>query len=165
MSCAGCFCHRSVNMDSGTFVNKNHSVGLSQYHLEWCPKYRYNCLRSIHVKAFLIETFNEIARRYGFVIHTLAIGDDHLHLFVSIPITMSLTNAVRLLKGISSHRIFERFNGFRMRYKKGNFWSRGYFFRSISNITSSTVKTYIENQQHEKLRETMSHKQMKLEIF
>lgn len=151
-------------MDSGTFVNKNHSVGLSQYHLEWCPKYRYNALRSVHVKEFAEQAFNEIAHNYGMVLHTIAIGDDHVHLFVSIPITLSLSNAVQLLKGISSHKIFEKFIGFRMRYPKGNFWSRGYFFRSVSNVTSGAVKNYIENQQHDKLRETMSPKQLKLEV-
>jgi len=157
--------HRSECMNSGNFVNKNHSVGLSQYHLEWCPKYRYDALRSVHVKEFLIGTFHEIAREYGMVIHAPAIGDDHVHIFISIPITMSVCRAVQLLKGISAHRIFERFGGFRMRYKNGNFWSRGYFFRSVSNVTSGAVKNYIENQQHDKLNETMSAKQLKLEVF
>ena len=82
----------------------------------------------------------------------------------SIPITLSLSNAVQLLKGISSHKIFEKFIGFRLGYVEGNFWSRGYFFRSVSNVTSGAVKNYIENQQHDKLRETMSPKQLKLEV-
>ncbi|MGI0141912.1 MAG: IS200/IS605 family transposase [Candidatus Micrarchaeales archaeon] len=152
-------------MNSGNFESKNHSVGLSQYHLEWCPKYRYNALRSVHVKEFLVRTFTEIGGRFGILIHTTAIGNDHVHLFVSIPITMSVCKSVNLLKGTSSHRIFEEFPGFKKRYPKGHFWSRGYFFRSVSNITSGTVKKYIENQQHEKLHETMAAKQLKLEVF
>jgi putative transposase len=152
-------------MNSRTFVNKNHSVGLSQYHLEWCPKYRYNALRSVHVKEFAQETFREIAGKYGMVSHTVAMGNDHVHLFVSVPITMSVSNAVQLLKGISSHKIFEKFTGFRMRYPRGNFWSRGCFFRSVSNVTAGAIENYIKNQQHDKLRETMSQKQLKLEVF
>jgi putative transposase len=152
-------------MNSGTFVNKNHSVGLNQYHLEWCPKYRYNALRSVHVKEFVTQTLNDIAHQYGMVMHSVALGDDHVHLFVSLPITLCVSNAVKLLKGISSHKIFKRFQGFRMRYPNGNFWSRGYFFRSISNVTSDAIKNYIENQQHDKLNQTMSPKQLKLETF
>ena len=152
-------------MTSGTFGNKNHSLGLSQYHLEWCPKYRFEELTSIYVKEFLIELFDKIAEKYGMKMHTKAIGDDHLHLFVSIPVTMSVDYAVQLLKGITAHELFEKFPGFRLTYYGGHFWSRGYFYRSVSNITSKTVKTYIENQQHEKLGQTMSHKQMKLEVY
>ena len=88
-----------------------------------------------------------------------------MHLFVSIPITMSLEKAVRLLKGITAHELFKKFPGFRLTYWDDHFWSRGYFFRSISNITSVTVKTYIENQQHTKLVQTMSAKQLKLELY
>ena len=143
-------------MDSGTFVSKNHSVGLSQYHLEWCPKYRYKSLRSVHVKEFLTQTLHEVAQEHGMAIHSVAICDDHLHLFVSIPVTMSLSKALQLLKGISTYKLFRRFKGFRMRYPKGNFWSRGSFHRSINNVTSGTIKKYIENQQHEKLNEMIS---------
>jgi len=138
-------------MDSRTFESKNHSVGLSQYHLEWCPKYRYNALRSDHVKEFLIQKFHEIAGKYGMVIHNASIENDHVHLFISIPITISLSNAIQLLKGISSHEIFKRFEGFRMRYPKGHFWSRGYFFRSISNVTSGAIDNYIRNQKNYRL--------------
>ncbi len=138
---------------------------MSQYHLEWCPKYRYNMLRSTFVKEFLIKVFNEIAERYGILLHTAAIGNDHVHLFVSLPVTLSIEKAVNLLKGISAHELFGMFPGFKFRYPKGHFWSRGYFFRSVSNITSGTVKKYIENQQHDRLDETMSTKQLKLEVF
>ena len=117
------------------------------------------------MKEFLIQTFDAIAQKYGIVVHTKAIADDHVHLFVSIPITLSVSGSVKLLKGISSHEIFKRFEGFRMRYRKGNFWSRGYFFRSVSSVTSGAVKKYIENQQHDKLNEIMSKRQLKLEAF
>ena len=152
-------------MNSANFVNKNHSVGLSQYHLEWCPKYRFEELNSIYVKEFLIEVFKRIEKDYGIIAHTEAIGDDHVHLFASIPITMTLEKAVHLLKGITAHELFKKFPGFRLTYYGGHFWSRGYFFRSVSNITSQTVKTYIENQQHTKLAQTMSAKQLKLELY
>jgi len=119
----------------------------------------------VHVKEFLIQIFNKIGEDYGILIHTVAIGADHVHLFVSLSHTMSIDKAINLLKGISSHEVLKTFPGFKKRYPKGHFWSRGYFFRSVSNITSGTVKKYIENQQHDKLDETMSSKQLRLEVF
>ena len=152
-------------MDSVNFTHKNHSVGLSQYHLEWCPKYRFNMMRSTYVKEFLIEVLHRIARDYSMLLHTVAVGNDHVHVFVSLPVTMTIEKAVNLFKGISAHELFGMFPGSRFRYPKGHYWSRGYFFRSVSNITSGTVKRYIENQQHDRLDETMSVNQLKLEVF
>ncbi len=146
------FCHRSENMNSGNFEYKNHSAGVSQYHLEWCPKYRYNALRSVHVKEFLRANFAETAERYGMHMHESSIEDDHVHIFIAIPIKLSVSRAVMLLKGVSSHELFRRFEGFRLRYKKGHFWSRGFFFRSVSNVTSGAIDHYIKNQLHHAVR-------------
>ena len=144
-------------MDSVNFVNKNHCIGLSQYHFEFCPKYRYKSLRSRHVKDFLKSVFYEIAEKYKMIIHSLSIEDDHVHLFVSLPITLSISKAFQFLKGISSYKIFRKFPGFQKRYPRRHFWSRGYFFRSVSNVTSEVVKNYIENQDSFKLGETMEN--------
>ena len=154
------FCNLRENMNSGNFESKNHSLGLSQYHLEWCPKYRYNALRSVHVKEFLKQKFIEIADKYRMQIHASSIEDDHVHIFVSIPISLSVSNSVKLLKGISSHEIFKKFSGFKMRYRRGNFWSRGFFFRSVSNVTSSAIDHYIKNQANYKIN--VAHGQLKL---
>ncbi|MDE1850429.1 MAG: IS200/IS605 family transposase [Candidatus Micrarchaeota archaeon] len=137
-------------------------MGLSQYHLQWCPKYRYNAMRSAHVKEFLIQKFYEIADKYGMVVHNVSVEDDHVHLFVSIPITMSLSNAIRLLKGISAHEIFKQFEGFRKRYWGGHFWSRGCFFRSISNVTSGAIDNYIKNQTNYRFARAAGPKQRRL---
>ncbi|MFA5382666.1 MAG: IS200/IS605 family transposase [Candidatus Micrarchaeia archaeon] len=144
-------------MNSGNFTNKNHCIGLNQYHFEFCPKYRYKSLRSQHVKDFLKSVFYEIADKYKMIIHTLAIENDHVHLFTTIPVNMSVSKAFQLLKGISAYKIFRKFTGFQLRYLKRHFWSRGYFYRSVSNVTSSAINNYINNQDTNKLNETIEN--------
>ena len=144
-------------MNSVNFVNKNHCIGLSQWHFEWCPKYRYHSLKSLHVKNFLNFILHNIAEKYSMVIHSLAIEDDHVHIFVSLPVDISVSKAFQLLKGISSYRIFRQFPGFQKRYSNRHFWSRGYFYKSVSNITSKAIKNYIENQDVKKLNETIEN--------
>lgn len=142
-------------MDSGNFVNKKHAVGLSQWHFEWCPKYRYKCMKTEHVNKEVERLVLQAAEEHGIAVHTIAVGVDHVHLFASIPFSMSPSRALMLIKGRSAYLIFRKFPGFRKRYPRGHFWSIGKFVRSISNVTSGAIKGYIENQQFEKLHETI----------
>jgi putative transposase len=74
---------------------------------------------------------------------TLAIGgvEDHVHILLSLPSTMAIAKAVRLLKGNSSKWIHETFPEHRMFE-----WQEGYgaFNIGISGV-DDTVK-YIQNQ-------------------
>ena len=50
-----------------------------------------------------LSSFSDIASKYGFTIAHMEIGkDDHIHLLVSAPPKLSVTNIVRWLKGISA---------------------------------------------------------------
>ena len=88
-------------------------------------------------------------------IHTLAVGTNHVHVFASLPFDMSPSEAEGKLKGRSAYLIFRSIPNFRLRYPRGHFWSPGKFIRSISNVTSGAIKGYIENQQFDKLHETI----------
>ncbi len=51
------------------------------------------------------RTLYEIASKYGFTIAHMEIGkDDHIHLLVSAPPELSVTNIMRWLKGISAEK-------------------------------------------------------------
>ena len=142
-------------MDSGNFRNLNHGVGLNQHHFEWCPKYRYACMRKAEIAFQMEQIIREIAKEKGILIHAVAIGADHIHLFVSLPFSMSVSQAMQFLKGGSSYRMFRLRPNFRLRYPKGHFWSPGHFSRSISNVTSGAVDNYIKNHESAKLEETI----------
>ena len=132
-------------MSSGNFVSINHGVGLNQHHFEWCPKYRFRCMRKEKIAKEMGAILQDIAREKGIIIHKMAIDADHVHLFVSLPFSMSVSMALQLLKGGSSYRMFRLHPNFRKRYPKGHFWSPGHFSRSISNVTAKAVAGYIEN--------------------
>jgi putative transposase len=94
---------RTQNMD---LISNNHSVGQNIYHLEWCPKYRYNMLKNEDIKKLCENILREIADRHHIIIIELSVMPDHIHMVVSLPTTMSVSNALHLLKGASSHEIF-----------------------------------------------------------
>ena len=142
-------------MTSGNFVSGNRSVGLNQFHFEWCPKYRNDALDNLNVVKFMEDSLVRTAQTYGILIHSMHVAADHIHLFVSLPFDISVSKAFQLFKGRSAHELFSAFPSFRKIFRKGHFWSPGKFCRSISNVKAETIKRYIENHQFKELNQSI----------
>jgi len=142
-------------MGSSSFVNKAHSVGINSFHLEWCPKYRYAVLAGNWLKQVLMESLNATARANSIQIFAVEIAADHLHLFVDLPPSISVSYALQLFKGRSSREIFQKCPSFRGLFHKGHFWSRGKFYRSVSNVSSETIYKYITGHKTKELHDTV----------
>lgn len=130
-------------------------VGLNEFHFEWCTKYRYESLRRPDINKEMTDFIRQAASEYGFIIKIMAVGADHVHLDAMIPFNMSPSEAMGKIKGRSAYLIFRKHPNFRKRYPKGHFWSPGKFSRSMSGVSSDVVSNYIEEQQFEKLHESM----------
>ena len=137
-------------MDSVSFVSGNRSVGLNQFHFEWCPKYRKPFMKA-ELLGFIEASLVRTAHQYGIVIPNMHVSADHIHLFVTLPFTMSVSEAFRLFKGRSSHELREAFPDLKEIFRKGHLWSPGKFCRSISNVKAETIRHYIEKHQFKEL--------------
>jgi len=74
-------------------VSDSHSIGQNLYHLEWCPKYRYNMFRGKENKKLCEDILHEVARRLSIGIIELSVMPDHIHIVVQLPSTMSVSQA------------------------------------------------------------------------
>lgn len=82
------------------------SVYNLNYHIIWETKYRNQALYGQVEEAFK-RIVSEIANKYGFEIAHMEIGkDDYVHLLVSAPPKLSVTNIVRWLKGGTAYQLF-----------------------------------------------------------
>ncbi|MBU0498238.1 MAG: IS200/IS605 family transposase [Candidatus Thermoplasmatota archaeon] len=126
-------------------ISDSHSIGQNLYHLEWCPKYRYNMFRREDHKNLCEQILREIAQRHHILITELSVMPDHIHAVVELPTTMSVSQAFHLLKGASSHELFKQKPGFRRRYPQGHFWSPGKFYRTVGDADAETVIQYVRN--------------------
>ena len=156
-------------MTSVSFVSGNRSAGLNQFHFEWCPKYRHDVLNGA-IQRFAEESLIRTAKLYRIIIHSLHVGTDHVHLFVSLPFDMSVSYAFQLLKGRSAYEIFKVFPTLRQIFRKGHLWSPGKFCRSISNVKAETIRNYIEKHQFRELNDSITAakdeaRQMRLSSF
>ena len=142
-------------MNSGSFVRRPHSVGINAFHLEWCPKYRYKVLGGDWLRRVLTESICKTAEQYGIQIFAMEISTDHLHMFVNLPGLLGPSAAINLFKGRSAKAIFEQCPSFRSIYRAGHFWSRGSFYRSVSNVGADTIYRYITEHRSKEITESV----------
>jgi len=97
-------------------------------------------------------SFEQISERYEFEIDTMEVKDDHVHLFLSAPPRYSPAMIVQIIKSISAKMVFKEFPEVKKELWGGEFWSDGYFVRSVGDkVTSEVIRRYIKYQQQEQL--------------
>ena len=125
------------------YQTQSHCTYTCQYHLVWTPKYRGKVLSDRYIKQELKRIFKLICRWKGFTIHAWHVGDEHIHLFVSIPPKYSVAYALALIKGKSSAWLKKKTN----KFPTGPLWERGYFASTVG-VNEQAIRNYVQNQQH-----------------
>jgi putative transposase len=127
----------------------SHAVYDTRYHLVWAPKYRKWILKE-KVRDAVKELFQEILAARDCEIADMEIGEDHVHIFTSIPPRYSVGEIVRIVKSESAREIFVRYPEVKRELWGGEFWEDGYFVRAGGDkVTSDTIKRYIQYHRHE----------------
>ena len=81
-----------------------------------------------------------------------AVCADHVHLCVSIPPKLSVSDFVGYLKGKSALMIFDKHPEMGNKWDR-SFWARGYYVATVGNVNEETVKEYIRRQTEESMSE------------
>ena len=74
------------------------------------------------------------------------IASDHVHLLVSVPPNLSVSQLVQRLKGRSSRLLLDELAELKRQYWGRHLWARGYFAASSGNVTDEIIRHYIESQ-------------------
>ena len=119
-----------------------------KYHFVWCPKYRRVVLEG-NIGNYVAKIIRKVAERYDFEIRELAVMPDHVHMFVAASPRMSPSRIVKLVKGITAKKIFERFPSVKKKLWGGHLWTRGYFVMSSGEgTTDEMIRKYISEQRN-----------------
>ena len=128
------------------YKSLSHCKYLVQYHLVWCPKFRFNVLKG-NVEEALKRILAEICTKYEYEILELEVMPDHVHIFISTKPTAAPTDIVRTLKSISAIQLFKDFPALKKFYSRcGSLWSKGYFVSTIGKVSAETIQRYIQEQ-------------------
>ena len=128
----------------------SHAVYDTKYHLVWAPKYRKWILRG-DIQVRVKELFQEIAEHHDFLIDTLEVAADHVHIFLSFPPRYSISKVVGILKSISASEIFKEHPEVKKQLWGGEFWEDGYFVRTVGDkVTAEVIRKYIQHHREQK---------------
>jgi len=101
-----------------------HVVYQCMYHIVWCPKYRYRILKGA-VGKYVEETIKQLCDWKKVEVMELNVQEDHVHVVVSIPPKVSITELMGILKVKAAIRLFKSYPGLKSKPYWGNhFWSR-----------------------------------------
>jgi putative transposase len=140
----------AINVSEVIIMNelkhRAHSVGQNAFHLVWKPKKAKDFLRFERVNKVCEGSIRLIAFQSKCKIYELQVMPDHIHLFVELPPTISVSKALQLFKGKSS-AVLGRTFPFLGRME--HIWSPGKFFRSVGSVSFETIQRYIRESQGE----------------
>ena len=124
--------------------NLNHSTYQHQYHIVWGTKYRRKILKP-YVRTELKKTLYTAMKKYPTLwIERVNTDEDHVHLQISIPPNIAVSDAVGKLKAESSRHLRATFKFIRGIYlEKDGVWSVGYFSSTVG-LNEAQIGRYIE---------------------
>lgn len=124
------------------YEHSRNQVYLLNYHLVWCPKRRRPVLNG-KIAQRLKEIFEQVAEEKRVKILALEVQPDHLHLFVSCYPQMVIHKLVKAFKGRSSNILRKEFPSL---LRLPSLWTNSYFVSTAGNVSSETIRKYIEAQ-------------------
>ena len=130
---------------------ESHTRWKCQYHIVFIPKYRKKQLYG-QLRRDVREIIKTLCNYKDVEIVEGAVCIDHVHLCVSIPPKMSVSNFMGYLKGKSTLMIYDRHPELQSKWSKA-FWARGYYVATVGNITEEAITKYIREQSEESRKE------------
>lgn len=85
----------------------------------------------------------EICESLKIKVVALECDKDHAHMFLNAPPTLSPANMMARIKGVTSKQLREEFPHLQ---HLPSLWTRSYFVSTAGNVSSETIKRYVENQ-------------------
>ena len=124
-----------------------HCVFHLHVHLVFVTKYR----RGVFTKTILDDLrgiFAAVCQDFNAELVEFDGEDDHVHLLVNYPPSVSVSSLVNSLKGVSSRLIRKKhYPSIRKKLWGGALWSPSYFAGSCGGAPISIIRQYIKQQQ------------------
>ena len=136
-----------------------HSKWNCKYHIVFAPKYRRQIIYG-KIKADIGAILRKLCDQKGVEIIEANSCKDHIHMLVSIPPKLSVSQFMGYLKGKSSLMIFDRHANLKYKYGNRQFWCKGYYIDTVGR-NKKVIEEYIKNQ----IQEDLVYEQMSLKEY
>lgn len=119
------------------------TVSFINYHFVFCPRYRRKIFDIPNVDARFKSLVSSICDENDWKILAIETDRDHCHLFVNTQPKHSPSVVMNRIKGATSRVLKEEFEELS---RMPSVWTRSYFVSTAGDVSSDTIKRYVENQ-------------------
>ena len=121
-----------------------HTTWRCQYHLVFASKFRRKAIYG-ELRADIGKILRKLCAEKKVEIIEAEACIDHVHMLVSIPPHLSVSQFMGFLKGKSTLMIFDRHANLKYKYGSRHFWCRGYYVDTVGK-NKRVIEEYIRNQ-------------------
>ena len=123
-----------------------HNAYNTHYHIVFPVKYR-KALLNHEVELAIVRIAGEIAERYDIEFEKIGCDGNHIHILANFAPKYSGSEVVGMFKSITARELFKQFPLLKQELWKGEFWSDGFYFATVSERGDwKTVERYVTNQ-------------------
>ena len=145
-------------MEKNELQHGAHSTWRLQYHIVFAPKFRRKVIYG-ELKADIGQILRKLCEEKKVEIIEAEACPDHIHMLVSIPPHLSVSQFVGFLKGKSTLMIFDRHANLKYKYGSRHFWCGGYYADTVGK-NKKMIEEYIRNQlQEDEMLDQMTMKE------
>lgn len=136
----------SQETEKTNFIRGRRVVYSLSAHLVFIAKYR-KCVFTSDMLKTMQQVMMDVCHDMGAELMEFNGEENHVHLLVSYPPTLSISKLVNSLKGVSSRYLRkEHSKELSGKLWGGHLWSPSYFASSVGGASLEVVRNYIENQ-------------------
>ena len=136
-----------------------HSKWNCKYHIVFARKYGRRIIYG-KIKADIGAILRKLCDQKEVEIIEANACKDNIHMLVSIPPKLSVSQFMGYLKGKSSLMIFDRHANLKYKYGNRQFWCKGYYIDTVGK-NKKVIEEYIKNQ----IQEDLVYEQMSLKEY
>lgn len=125
------------------YYSDENTVFSCQYHVIFTPKYRRKVLEQ-KIAERLSELLVDKQEFYKYRLIEHEVMEDHVHLLIEIPPSISVKQMIAKIKGYTSRVLKKEFPDLNKRLPC--LWTRSFFVSTVGAVTLDIVKAYITDQ-------------------
>ena len=119
------------------------TVSMLNYHFVFCPRYRRKIFLIDGLEDRFKESVLQICEQNQIEVLAMECHVDHVHLFLSSLPKYSPADIMRIVKGNTSRVLLSEFSDV---LRSPTVWTRSYFVSTAGNVSSETIRRYVETQ-------------------
>lgn len=119
------------------------TVSMLNYHFVFCPRYRRKIFLIDGLEDRFKEAVLQICEQNQIEVLSMECHMDHVHLFLSSLPKYSPADIMRIVKGNTSRVLLSEFSDV---LRSPTVWTRSYFVGTAGNVSSETIRRYVETQ-------------------